>query len=249
MTSTDIHNLLAAKHSKDIYVPECKTGSTWSGGQLRIMDGWALRKSYTQPLAVCYEIKVNRQDFLRDTKWQEYLVYCNEFYFVCPPELILPGELPPEAGLLWTSKNCKRLMTKKKAVYRKLEIPESLYRYVLFSRVKIVSDSTQENKAEYWRRWMEHKRLTREFGWSVGKAIRETVNKQVHEKEDENQRLRIALERLQDLDKLLKELNAPRGTWEFKRWLAAQRRDTAPVVSEALNQIENIIHNARREIA
>jgi hypothetical protein len=38
-------------------------------------------------------------------------------------------ELPPEVGLYESSKNCKRLMLRKKAAYRKVEIPEELYKY------------------------------------------------------------------------------------------------------------------------
>ena len=48
-----------------------------------------------------YEIKVSRSDFVNDTKWQDYLPYCHQFYFVCPPDLIQPDELPKEIGLMY----------------------------------------------------------------------------------------------------------------------------------------------------
>lgn len=47
-----------------------------------------------------FEIKVSRSDFLKDDKWQTYLRYFNRFFFVTPPGLIKPDELPPEIYLL-----------------------------------------------------------------------------------------------------------------------------------------------------
>ena len=45
------------------------------------------------------EIKVAVQDLLRDEKWEDYLEFCNVFYFAIPPDF--PDELvPPETGLI-----------------------------------------------------------------------------------------------------------------------------------------------------
>jgi hypothetical protein len=49
-----------------------------------------------------YEIKVNRSDFLNELKQKKYLramQSCNRFYYLCPPYLITPKELPVNAGL------------------------------------------------------------------------------------------------------------------------------------------------------
>lgn len=50
------------------------------------------------------EIKVARADLLGDTKWTDYLDYCDRFYWAVPPHLarILDEEryLPSEAGLI-----------------------------------------------------------------------------------------------------------------------------------------------------
>jgi hypothetical protein len=49
-----------------------------------------------------YEIKISRSDFLNEIKQQKYLramKSCNRFYYLCPPYLILPTELPQNAGL------------------------------------------------------------------------------------------------------------------------------------------------------
>jgi len=47
-----------------------------------------------------YEIKVSRSDFLGDDKWDNYLKYCNYFYFVAPKGLIGKHELPDGVGLI-----------------------------------------------------------------------------------------------------------------------------------------------------
>lgn len=47
-----------------------------------------------------YEIKVNRNDFLQDKKWQEYLKFCTWFSFVAPEGVIKKEELPDKIGLV-----------------------------------------------------------------------------------------------------------------------------------------------------
>lgn len=50
---------------------------------------------------IIYEIKSCLQDFRRDKKWQNYLQYCDLFYFVAPFEVIqkIKDELPKNVGL------------------------------------------------------------------------------------------------------------------------------------------------------
>jgi hypothetical protein len=47
-----------------------------------------------------FEVKSSRADFVKDQKWQSYLRYFNFFYFVAPPGVIKPQELPREVHLL-----------------------------------------------------------------------------------------------------------------------------------------------------
>jgi hypothetical protein len=73
--SNDILKLLSEKHSEDVFVPECKNGSTWLSTHLRL-DAWVMNRSWTKLKFTGYEIKVSRQDFLRDDthdiKWHNY---------------------------------------------------------------------------------------------------------------------------------------------------------------------------------
>ena len=43
-----IRQLLADKHSKDVFVPECKGGSTWFSDHDRL-DAWAMARSWKNP--------------------------------------------------------------------------------------------------------------------------------------------------------------------------------------------------------
>jgi hypothetical protein len=45
------------------------------------------------------EIKVALADLKGDTKWPEYLDYCDLFYFAIPPDFP-PEHVPPETGLI-----------------------------------------------------------------------------------------------------------------------------------------------------
>ncbi|MHB8109692.1 MAG: hypothetical protein ACYDHW_06640 [Syntrophorhabdaceae bacterium] len=235
MTSAEIIKLLAAKHARDLFVPECKNGSTWfTNGSLRL-DAWVMKRSWASPCTIGYEIKVSRQDFLNDNKYRGYLDYCNQFSFVCPPELIQPGELEPEIGLYWTSKNGKMLYTKKKALYRNIEINPDIYIYILMCRAKILPGSVykgemyKENNVEYWQEWLKEKVEKRDLGKLVRKGIREVLRYKVDAVDRENKSLRREIEQLQDIKTFCAEL----GITNYGLWGA---RD---VIREALAGVPN----------
>lgn len=168
MTAKDIVDLLAAKHRNDVFVPECKDGPTISGSHSR-MDAWVMLKSWARPLTIAYEVKVSRSDFTGDNKWHGYLAYCNEFYFACPHGLIQHEELPPEVGLLWVAKNGGRLFVKKKAQRRDVQVPESVYRYILMHRMKVTDEVGKSEKgAPYWHNYVQQRGNLKRAGHYVG---------------------------------------------------------------------------------
>lgn len=140
LTAKDIILLLAKRHKNDVFVSECKTGSSQYSKTVRF-DAWVMKKSWLNPCTIGYEIKVSRSDFTSDTKWQKYLDYCNEFYFVCPDGLIRKEELPKGVGLLWVSRNAKTLYRKRFAETNNIQIPDSIFRYILMSRTTIKKGS------------------------------------------------------------------------------------------------------------
>lgn len=140
VTSTDIKLALKEFHNgkPSYFITECKTCSTYfpdPQGLLKF-DGLAITKSYTKPNIIGYEIKVSRNDFLQDNKWHLYLQYCNEFYFVVPKGLVKKEELPDHVGLIYFNPDTKALRTIKKALYRQIEEPVGVYKYIIFSRLE-----------------------------------------------------------------------------------------------------------------
>lgn len=146
ITAGKISSLLAKRHEKDLYVPECKNGPSY-GRKLRILDAWVLRKTWSPMSTIGYEIKVDRHDFEQDQKWVEYLDYVHEFYFVCPPGLIKAHELPKGIGLIWTTMNGERLQTKTKAAHSTPDQEKliNLVTYVLMARSVVVGDMYAAN--------------------------------------------------------------------------------------------------------
>lgn len=174
-----ILELLAAKHSKDVFVPECKSGPTYYSEHMR-MDAWVMNRSWAHPCYTAYEIKISRSDFLNDKKWRAYLPYCNEFFFVAPKGIVKVDELPPEAGLLEQLGGVtgRRLVRRKQAAWRDVVPPESIFKYVLMARVKVGRseysiEQTKEERAADYRRFIQAKIENRELGYLVSKAIRE----------------------------------------------------------------------------
>lgn len=178
-----ILDLLRVRHSKDVFVSECKTGSTQDGHQR--MDAWAMPCSWTQWTTYGYEIKVSRSDFIQDMKWRGYLEYCHNFYFVCPWGLIAPTEIPEEAGVIWATRTMGRLYTKKKAPQREVQIPDTLYAYILMSRTQILppwmsrtdDDQVHIDQSRYWREWLAKRRDGQELGHGVSRRVAEIVAK------------------------------------------------------------------------
>lgn len=48
-----------------------------------------------------FEIKVNKEDYLRDKKWQLYSSFCSSLSIVCPEGLIQVDEVSKPFGLVW----------------------------------------------------------------------------------------------------------------------------------------------------
>lgn len=173
VTSTTIKKALASFHEKDFFITECKTCSTYfpdPQGLLKF-DGLAVRKSYTKPCITGYEIKVSRGDFLQDNKWHLYLQYCNEFYFVVPAGLITKDEIPENVGLIYYYPETDHLRTKRKALYRDIEEPVGVYKYIIFSRFDQDRLPFYEDRAEYARDYLNDKREKRKLGASFGSKL------------------------------------------------------------------------------
>lgn len=243
ITADQVSLLLQAKHSGDICVPECKTGST-TMSSFRTLDLWVMPRSWAHMNIIGYEIKVSRQDFLHDEKWQKYLPYCHSFYFACPPGVISPDELPAEVGLMVTTTRGKAMLTKRKAVRRDVEIPESIYQYILMSRAKILRECGEGNNENFWRLWLENREINGKLGYRVSKTLREEINNRIEKVERDNHALQLENERLADVKNTLVELGFETyaSRWDVRR----KAQELSKLVPEELLKA---IKKTQRELA
>jgi hypothetical protein len=173
---------LAKRHTgrqqmDDIFLAEVKNGRTWDNRETLRLDAIAIRKSWAKPLVVAYEIKVDRADFLRDTKWPKYLELCNEFYFACPNGLISEEEVEPTVGLIWYNPEKGCITTKRKAVYRRVEIPKDMLWYLIMARLS--SDSRHpffSSDREFFEAWVEEKKNKHDLGRRVQSKASEIIS-------------------------------------------------------------------------
>ena len=246
--------LLKDRHADDVFVPECKNGPTHIADDLQIFDAWVMKKSWTHPLTIGYEIKVSRADFMQDTKWPGYLKWCNEFYFVCPSQVIRPEELPPEVGLIWCSKNMTRLYTKRKAVYRQIEPPDALFRYILMARARVTRDQhPKENNIGYWKKWMRQRDGKAALGRSVSRRLNEVLDEEVVKVGRENKRLQDRIGELEEVKEILKELGVDKG-W-FSSYAVRRRieelqgtipKDLERSVNNTVSQLERFQESLKK---
>lgn len=207
LSADQIASLLAHRHSGDLFVEQCKNGPTFNTPKLVVLDGWALSRSWKKPKMTAYEIKISRNDFLRDDKWRDALPLCNEFYWVAPAGVIEPEEIAAECGLLRVSPGGTRLYVKKRAPYREIAFPEDLVRYVLMSRVRVQAEHSASTAADVWREWLNKSDEEKELGWNVSRKIRDLVKTRIQSVEAENKRLRQEIEKFIEASRVLRELN------------------------------------------
>jgi len=240
-----ILGLLAKRHGKDVFVCECKNGPTWFGPHSRL-DAWAMKRSWAHPCTWGYEVKSSRGDFLKDDKWRAYMEYCNQFYFACPTGMIEVEELPQDVGLLWASKTGGRLYTKRKAAHREANIPEDFWRYIVMSRIQ-ARDSKSEHDRAYWTKWLEDRKLDREFGYRVGRGIRKRLEEEVRRVQEQQRNIEARMAGFGPLQELLAALGVDMtlvtaggySAYGRQRAAAAIRRTLAglpPNLGRALNQ-------------
>lgn len=237
LTATTICALIRKKHAKDVFVAECKSGSTWFGKHCRL-DAWAMKKSWANPAFYGYEIKVSRNDFLRDDKWRRYLELCSDFYFVSPPDIIQKDEIPKEAGLIWCSKNGARLYTKKKAPSRQIAPPEDLLLYVIMQYGPTgakASDDRGSWEKRHWEKWTKEKKIDRDFGYCVSKAIGKRVEEEIVKVQIEQGRILKEVESL----KTVKEFAEAHGLDLYSSWGLGRRLKELPWLLKAMKEVQS----------
>lgn len=219
-----VDDLIAARHSKDLIVAECKDGPTSGVSHLRL-DWWVMRRSWTNPAFIGYELKRSRSDFVRDDKWPGYLPLCNELWFVDDGAVIQPAELPESVGLLRPAGSRFRVL--RKAAFREIEPPVSLMMYVLMCRTKVKARWTENGEigqADYWRGWLEESEEHFRLGRAVSRKLARGFSERVESVENENRRLVAerdnAVAERAKLDEIATALDARGIRW--RGWISAE---------------------------
>jgi hypothetical protein len=245
-TAHEILELLRVKHSADVFVDECKDGPTHSTEHRRL-DAWSMDRSWAHPYVVGYEIKVARSDFLRDQKWRDYLVMCNALYFVTPAGLVDPAEVPEGVGLMCASKSGGKLFIKRRAAYRDVEIPESVWRYILMSRAKITRDRFDYGQTDGRATalaWLEDRKADYTLGQKVAAKIARLAGERIEEIGKENERLKDLLEHSDEALKLVESLG---GAWEARHALRnAKSIEQQAIGVDLLNDLRALRSNLDR---
>lgn len=246
--------LLAEKHSADVFVPECKDGPSAGSTHFR-MDAWVMKRSWSHPLTIGYEIKASRPDFLRDDKWQAYLPCCNEFYFVCPSGVMTVDELPPEIGLIHTAATGTRLFIKRKARYRQVEIPEDVWRYILMCRAVINRYAwevvTKKDTRESWRAWLAQRSEDRDLGQCVSKAVEQTISDRIEKVQQENGRLQSQMQQYGRIRDLLRGIGVDEdhpGEWMVQDRIEELKSAVPKKLLRTLERSIEVMNSFREEL-
>ncbi len=123
VTADEIKRHLLIKYDGDTYrntpntiaIEEARVST---GSARRSIDVFAVHQFASKDFQrIAFEIKVSRGDFLRELreplKRRDALMHSNQFYFVTPPELVDPEEVPPECGLIEYHREDPHLDTRK----------------------------------------------------------------------------------------------------------------------------------------
>lgn len=248
MRADEVLLALSRRHTADLWLTEVKTGPTWTAarGQLHRIDGLAVKRSWTQPCITGYEVKVSRQDWVRDEKWHAVLPDCHAFYLACTPDLIQPEELPAEVGLIWVSAG-GRVSVRRKAVRRDVDLSPLLLYHIVISRTEPDRHPFFSSTREALQARVSDKKARMALGAAVRGHIGEVIadaEERVRESEREVSALREDARKWQRTSEILSAAGYDMR-WGGWGWEETVRRLAAGCVPE---QLERRLREAAREI-
>jgi hypothetical protein len=248
-----ITSALQLRHKDDLFLTEVKDGATQTRAHRRL-DGWALLKTWSPVTTIGYEFKVTRADWLQDRKWESYLPLVHQFYVCAPKGIIQLGELPESVGLLELLGN-DRLVTRRKAARREIELPGHLLLYVLMSRVtpSTYDSERKANSRAAWEQWLRQSESDATLGRLVRGRIRDLYDKaegrarQAERKAEAAARVEETLVRLGlSPDRVLAK------SWNLERDLMMQLSGSAELLTAVrraqgeLREVERLLSSAQR---
>lgn len=204
VTAFDIKSAIARKHTQDFFLTEVKNGSTYFPpvDGMKILDGLAIKKSYTKPCFTGYEVKVSRSDFLRDAKYHTYSTLVNQLYVVCPKGMIDKAELPEHIGLMYYHPDSGAISTRKKAIYRQVEYSADMLLYIIYSRLDSDRIPFFSDREEYIRAYLKDKQTGRSLSYAFKSKMLEEI-KRLQDENDKLSQFKKMRERYLSVEKIL----------------------------------------------
>ena len=232
--SEKLTKLLDTRHAGAIRAEQCKLG--WSGTP--IMDFWVMIPTWTRLHTIGYEIKVNRQDFLHDKKWRQYLPACSQFFFCAPRGLIKRDELPKEAGLIEPFENGLGLRISKQSPDTEAdkEAVLNVLRHILMWK-------GEESRLDRGKRWLAEVRDCKSFGSQASDAISKAVTARVGKIQEENDELSRENGALESVKKWATEnkVDISKMWWDVERQMEQRfnpkQKKALEDAREAINQL------------
>lgn len=242
LTAHDINVALAKKHTQDFFITECKNGPTWFMDESLRMDAVAIKKSWVKPCVSIYEVKVDRQDFLRDNKWPQYLEYCHRFYFACPKDLITPEDIPdPRVGLVWVYEN-GNIRTVKPIPMRAIEVPPWFFQYIVFSKIDSDRIPFFSERKDYIQAYIDNKISGRALSYHLSSTMVKRMA-ELEEKVDDLLEVEQSLDEYKEIKKIFQRHHLYWNTLESLESLlndAEKYQKTLRVIEQFKQAADNV---------
>lgn len=242
---------LAKRHTKDVFITEVKNGPTWFASHLRL-DAVAIKKSWRHPCFTAYEVKVDRNDFLRDEKWPLYRQYCHRLFFACPDGLIAPEELPEDIGLIYYDPEKDSLHTKRQALFRDIEIPWEMLYYIIMCREDSDRHPFFSTQREFLEAWVQDKEERIRLAYKVNDKIWKTIDElkeKVWRLQEKVKSLQNELELFERVKAILERYGISTYSWHIEKELeAALNSGLSPQLLRSLRTVDKEMQRVREII-
>ncbi len=227
--------------NQEVFFTEVKNGPSWTSNNLLRLDAVAFKKSWTHPCITGYEVKVDRQDFLRDEKWPGYLQYCHRFSFACPTGLIAPDELPDGVGLIYYNQDKDCIITKRRASFRAIEIPWQMLYYLVISRIGTDRHPFFSDQREYLQAWVEDKADRRDLACKVSNKMVDQLRqaeKKANVLQNDMNLIKDKLDQIRLIEEILERHGVRTYGWALERDIEkALSNGIPPGLAECLERI------------
>lgn len=138
-------------------------------------DVYTIRRSYSKPQPMAYEIKISRSDLRSDTtsgKWQKYLKYAQGVVFAVPEGLCTVADIPDTCGLIVRKAEVWRYA--RRPTLQAVSLPMDACMKLLIDGVHRTYDQAdpKPRKVDTWR---VHEGVRQKFGEAVALAARDLL--------------------------------------------------------------------------